>query len=319
MPTNIIFIVLSLFIYFISTFLSSLEINPFYRLYYIFAWYSYIFFIDGVIYSIKNNSLIISRTKEFVYMLVVSSGLWFLFEIFNISLKNWSYIMLPYDASLRYFGYIVSYATVLPAIFETTEFIETALKNEKLEKIKLAEIKNLKTNKMIYSGLIITGITLITAKYLFPLIWAAPILITEGLNLKLGTRSLIRELSGGNLKKIISVGIAGLICGFLWEFFNYRAGAKWTYHLPYLNSPKLFEMPAAGYIGFVFFAFECYSIYNLLSYFKKGISWEMDTQTPLFKKEYPYYLPILILIVSIISVISINLIDKFTVKSFTIF
>jgi len=317
MILNIIFIIASFLIYTTSSFLSSFEVNPFYRLYYIFAWYSYILFVDGVIYTLKQNSLIISRTKEFIYMLFLSSGLWFLFEIFNISLKNWSYIMLPYDSKLRHFGYVISYATVLPAIFETTELINTLGIFRKIPKRKIS-IK-INENKMLWIGIFLSALTIIFPKYLFPLIWAAPILITEFFNLKLGTRSILRELYGGNIRKIIEIGSAGLICGFLWEFFNFKAGAKWIYHLPYLNDPKLFEMPIAGYLGFVFFALECYSIYNALSYFKNGITWEEDAQIPINQKNTIYFYTAIAIIIIIIAAISIKLIDKYTVKSFTIF
>ena len=314
---GLVLIISGLITFIFSTILASAEINPFYRMYYIFAWYSYIFFIDGVIYTIKKDSLILSRTAEFVYMLFVSSGMWFVFEIFNISLKNWSYIMLPYDEKTRHFGYMISYATVLPAIFETTELLGTLGIFKKLphKKIKLKT----NTNKMINIGIILTVFTLFFPKYLFPFIWVAPLLITEAINIKLQTRSLLREINAGNIRKIIEIGLAGLICGFFWELFNYKAGAKWIYHLPYLNSPKLFEMPIWGYVGFVFFAFECYSIYNVLSYFKNGISWEDDTQIPINNKKTIYFYIILALIILIISSISIKLIDKYTVKSFTIF
>lgn len=318
MSVNIIFISVGFIVYFVSSFFASFEIDPFYRLYYIFTWYSYIFIVDGIIYSIKRNSLIISRTSEFFYMLFVSFGWWFLFEIFNIFLKNWSYLMLPYDNSLRYFGYIFAYATVLPAIFETSELIET------IGIFKKIKTKNFKTNpikfdNIIWAGILSTLFVLIIPKYLFPFIWFFPLLITEPLNLKLGTRSFIREISGGNMEKVLNISLAGLICGLLWEFWNFKSGAKWVYHLPFLNEPKLFEMPVYGYIGFVFFALECYSFYNLLSYFKKGISWEEDTQTPIFKETKKYFYPIIILSVILISILSINLIDKFTVKTFTAF
>ena len=314
---NIVFIIGSIIVYLFSSILSSFEINPFYRMYYLFAWYSYIFFVDGVIYSIKKQSLVISQIQEFIYMLFVSSGMWFVFEIFNISLKNWSYIMLPFDNQIRYFGYIASYATVLPAIFETTQLIETIGIFKKIPKIKTKIVVN--PNKIIYIGTLLTLFTIIFPKYLFPFIWVSPLLITEGFNLKLQTRSLIRELNAGNIRKIFDLSLAGLVCGFLWEFFNYKAGAKWIYHLPYLNTPKIFEMPIWGYIGFSFFALECYSFYNLLSYFKNGITWEEDARIPINQKNPKYFYFFLFIAILIITIISIKLIDKYTVKSFTIF
>ncbi|MEF3280099.1 MAG: hypothetical protein K6357_03945 [Elusimicrobiota bacterium] len=321
MGINIAFILGGVLLFFISTFFSYFQVNPFYRLYYIFAWYSYIFFIDGTIYSLKDNSLIISRTKEFIYMLFVSTGLWFSFEIFNIFLKNWKYVMLPWDTKTRNIGYILSYATVLPAIFETTEFMETIGIFKKIKTKINIKFDNKIRQVCFYGGILLTILTLVFPKLLFPFIWISLLFIFEPLNYKIGTRSIIKELSGGNISKILSILLAGLLCGFIWELWNFKAGAKWIYTLPYLNSPRLFEMPIAGYLGFPFFALECYSIYNFLSYFKKGISWEEDALIELSipgTNKYHFY-GILITSVIVISTIAIYLIDKYTVVSYTIF
>ena len=57
--------------------------------------------------------------------------------------------------------------------------------------------------------------------------------------------------------------LAGLVCGILWEFWNYWAGSKWIYTLPFLGEWKIFEMPALGFLGFLPFALECWIIYHV--------------------------------------------------------
>ena len=57
--------------------------------------------------------------------------------------------------------------------------------------------------------------------------------------------------------------LSGLICGILWEFWNFWAGAKWVYSIPYLNGFRVFEMPLAGFLGFPPFALICYLMYRL--------------------------------------------------------
>ena len=59
---------------------------------------------------------------------------------------------------------------------------------------------------------------------------------------------------------IVCVGI-GLLCGLLWEFWNYWAAAKWTYTIPFLGNIKIFEMPVLGFLGFPPFAVECWVLY----------------------------------------------------------
>jgi len=47
----------------------SSEDRSFLQLVYCFAWWSYIFIIDAVIYRLKENSLVVNRTKEFLIMI----------------------------------------------------------------------------------------------------------------------------------------------------------------------------------------------------------------------------------------------------------
>ncbi len=55
--------------------------------------------------------------------------------------------------------------------------------------------------------------------------------------------------------------MSGLLCGVLWEFWNYWARAKWHYTVPILENLKMFEMPLPGYLGFPPFAVECFTMY----------------------------------------------------------
>jgi hypothetical protein len=58
--------------------------------------------------------------------------------------------------------------------------------------------------------------------------------------------------------------LGGLLCGVVWEFWNYWAGAKWSYSIPFFNKWKIFEMPVLGFLGFLPFALECWVLYHLL-------------------------------------------------------
>ena len=84
----------------------------------------------------------------------------------------------------------------------------------------------------------------------------------EPINYFIGAKSLFRELENGRLNKIFSLFLAGAMCGFLWEFWNYWATAKWIYILPFLNEPKIFEMPLLGFLGFLPFAIEIYVMWE---------------------------------------------------------
>ena len=53
-----------------------------------------------------------------------SVPLWVVFELYNkYTLHNWHYVGLPDVLLLRYFGYAWAFATIWPAIFETSELV----------------------------------------------------------------------------------------------------------------------------------------------------------------------------------------------------
>ena len=262
-----------IFLALIGTGGNSLEIEPFHNLFYIFAWWAYIFIVDAVIYRVKGDSLIVSRTREFFWLMVWSVFLWFLFELANLRLQNWHYMFLPSDKSLRWSGYFLAYATVLPGLFETAELLATA------GIFKAARVRPLKVTRGLLRTLFAAGaaaliLPLVLPRYFFALIWVAFTLLLEPVNYRLGLRSLLRDLGEGSAAKLAQLLTGGVICGFLWEFWNFKAGAKWIYTLPLAGDLKLFEMPAAGYIGFPIFAVECYAMYNFISYLRRGRTWE---------------------------------------------
>ena len=72
---------------------------------------------------------------------------------------------------------------------------------------------------------------------------------------------LIEDWERGRRGRAYSLLAAGAVCGILWEFWNYWAFAKWIYIFPILQSWKIFEMPAPGFLGFPPFALETYLMY----------------------------------------------------------
>jgi len=252
------------------------KVDPFYSWFYCFAWWSYILIIDAVIHRLKGNSLLLNRTGEFFLMIPWSIFLWLIFEAANLSLENWYYINLPKSTVERWVGYAVAYATVLPGMFETTELLET-----------VGLFKNLKIKKMIISGgghfvLILLGtfclvVSMLIPEYFFPLIWVGFIFLLEPFIYRFGGKSLLKDLEEGNPKKIFFLLLAGLICGILWEFWNFWALSKWVYTVPFFEEGKGFEMPVPGFLGFPPFAIEAYVMYNFISLFRFGRGWEEST------------------------------------------
>ena len=292
-----------------------LKVEPFYTWFYLFAWYSYIFLIDSIIYNFKGNSLIRSRGKEILILSSWSVVFWFIFESVNFFLKNWYYINLPSNDFLRISGIIFAFATVLPGIFETTEIIESSNIYSKLT------TKNFKFPTyflwvLILSGFLFAFSSITLPDVFFPLIWGSFTLILEPILYFLGGRSLLKDLEAGKPRKILILLTAGLICGFLWEFWNYWAYSKWVYTIPYLNQGRIFEMPVAGFLGFPPFAIDCYVMYNFVCFFRKGAGWEKKSHPINYTLPKPVITIIVPVMMASFSLAVINFMEKYTIDSY---
>ncbi len=63
---------------------------------------------------------------------------------------------------------------------------------------------------------------------------------------------------------VISLAVAGVVCGFFGELWNHYSFPKWVYHTPGAGFLHIFEMPLLGYGGYVPFALELYALKNFL-------------------------------------------------------
>jgi hypothetical protein len=117
---------------------------------------------------------------------------------------------------------------------------------------------------------------IVLPKYCFPLIWGSLIFLLEPINHRFGVKSLMRHWERGDPRKFLLLLTAGLVCGLLWEFWNFWARSRWVYTVPFFDELKGFEMPFLGFLGFPPFAVECYVAYNFISLFRHKRGWERD-------------------------------------------
>ena len=197
-------------------------------------------------------------------MIPLSVVCWLVFEAYNIHIRNWHYEGLPQSLWIRWLGYGWSFATIFPGIFETTELLECFGIFRRIPK------KRRKVSRTILYFFILTGTLCLilpillpwtTARYLAILIWVGFIFLLDPINYRLQIRSLLRNWEEGQMTKLFSLMLAGLICGFLWELWNFWAEARWVYDVPIAQNMKIFEMVLPGYLGFIPFAVECYVMY----------------------------------------------------------
>jgi hypothetical protein len=98
-------------------------------------------------------------------------------------------------------------------------------------------------------------------------LWTSLVFLLDPINLWLGRPSMLRDWQNGWYGRTLAAFAGGLSCGFLWEFWNYWALAKWVYVLPFLGKwehVKYFEMPVPGLLGFIPFGIECWVMWQTM-------------------------------------------------------
>jgi hypothetical protein len=237
------------------------------------AWWSYVLAVDGYLYRRRGNSLILSRTREFAFLMPASVVVWLLFEWFNLRLENWRYLEVIDVPWIRWPGYFLCFGTVLPALFETVELLDYWEFPPPVRVRPVRVTRGLCLLLMVWGMFSLIG-PLIWPLYCFPLIWGGFLFILDPINYNKGAVSLMGSWEEGNLTRFVRLLWAGLFCGVLWEFWNHWSIPRWAYTIPWAGDWKVFEMPLAGFLGFPPFAVECYCLAEAISLLRAGRSWE---------------------------------------------
>ncbi len=231
------------------------------------AWTGYVLLIDALVASLKGRSLMESSMREFLWLAFFSVPLWLVFEEYNWRLENWVYVGMPDSLALQTVGGIWAFATIWPAIFETAEFAN-GLGFFKGRAEPRPPLKSSTLRLIPLAGLLLITLPVLSpveiGRYLFGAVWVGFVLLLDPVNYLWKGRSLLRDFERGDHSTFLSFMVAGGICGVLWEFWNYWAGAKWIYVFPIGQRTKVFEMPLLGYLGFLPFALECLAMHEFL-------------------------------------------------------
>jgi hypothetical protein len=291
---HIWFFLLSIFLSIFGCYTLLNRVEPFLYYFYVALWWSYIILLDTIFARRKGQFLVLN--KDLILTIFVSSAFWCLFEVINLRLDNWSYANLPKGVLERYLGYLLAFGTVVPAIYLTTEFVHMITGDIRIKPFHI-------THYSFYA--VVSGLVLLLAVYLLPsycfaFTWVFLALILDGYNYSKGYRSFMNEFEQGSGGTLAATLISGLICGLLWEAWNFHSVSRWVYHVPLFKDLKVFEMPLPGYLGFPPFALETITFVNLLH------------GTKVLRRHYLVILALSVLVAAV----SFPLIDKHTVLSF---
>jgi hypothetical protein len=200
---------------------------------------------------------------------LASIFIWCVFDTFNFySIHAWSYVGMPPDPIGRLIGYFLAFASIVPGMLMSGQVM-----------LNLGVFNWARFGPWPRLPAIVLWISFTAGLFMFvwPMIhhdpitnltlWTSLVFLLDPISAALGRPSMWRDWSHGWYGRTLACFAGGLLCGFLWEFWNYWALSKWVYHLPFLGSAenfRYFEMPILGLIGFLPFGIECWVMWQLM-------------------------------------------------------
>ncbi len=238
-------------------------------------WWSFIFVLDGVVYH-RNAGRSLASTRPWVLLVMglVSVLGWAYFEFFDyFVLGNWYYPYAdkaPWDATVRTFEFLLTYSTVTPVIIQWYNLLTTYPRL--VARYKNGPAWNVSGNVLMWIGFILIGLMVIWPYPLFWVVWIGPFAVMTGILLRLNIWDPFTDIAKGDWSAGLLIGLASLLNGLFWEFWNhgsmvfvtdtYTNPNYWVYDIPYVDVIHLFsEMPLLGYFGYIPFGVLVWQVY----------------------------------------------------------
>jgi hypothetical protein len=230
-------------------------------------WPGYLVLLEGVLTYQTGSSPVRKRPHHFALLCLASIVIWCVFDWINFYFINaWTYLGMPQENPWRrYWGYALAFGAIVPGMLMTGQVFLN------LGWFDWARSPGWRMPRWAKWVALCTG----AAMSLWPFVrrdplanltlWTGLVFFLDPVNQKLGRPAMFRDWQAGWYGRTLAAFAGGLVCGLLWEFWNYWALAKWTYHLPFLGSMehvRYFEMPVIGLLGFIPFGLECWVMWQ---------------------------------------------------------
>lgn len=229
------------------------------------VWTGYILTVNALCVWRKGTSPLTAH--PFVYLLTfpASSLFWWFFEYINRFVWNWYYLGIAELSAATYTLYAtLCFASVLPAVYATAEFLGTFRFFDDRVYDGMAWRPDVRSpvSRAVLAALSLVGLTGIVffPDCAYPLLWISPLMVFVLVQVMLGERCLLDRLKAGAWGLVFRFAVAALVCGLCWETWNYYALAKWVYAVPWVHGWQIWEMPLIGFAGYLPFGVECAAV-----------------------------------------------------------
>jgi len=231
-------------------------------------WLGYIVIVNALTWKRTGQCMLISRPMYFLTLFPLSAAFWWLFEYLNRFVQNWYYMGVGTLGAWDYFWQAtMAFATVLPAVLGTRALLASFPQlSAGLDRAWSIGWMQTKRKAWILLTLSAAGLAAVGVwpNALFSLLWLAPLVLITALQIIMGEASILDGPAKGDWREVWQVALAGLLCGFFWEMWNFQSLAHWEYSVPFVQRFEIFYMPLLGYSGYLPFGLECLAVARLL-------------------------------------------------------
>ena len=227
-------------------------------------WVGYCLTVDALVLWRSGTSLFFRNRRKFIGLFIASAPVWWLFELANWRLQNWTYVGADsFSIPQFWFWATINFTTVIPAVFGSAELMRSFF--PKLVKGPIIRPTKPTTIGFFLAGWVMLVMMMVWPKIFFPFVWVSLYFIIEPINIWMGHRSMVDWIINGNWQPVAALWLGVLLTAFFWEMWNFFSYPKWVYHVPWGDWFHVFEMPLLGYGGYLPFALELFAMYHLLA------------------------------------------------------
>lgn len=227
-------------------------------------WVAYILVMNALCVRRSGRCLMTSYPGAYAALLPVSAAFWWFFEYLNRYVWNWYYRGVGGMSAAEYALYATcSFATVLPAVTATAEWLRTfrPFSDERLCGLARFDIHRRGVRPILAAVSAVGLVGIVACPHVtFPLLWISPLAVFLLLQVMKGEPTVLDSLCVGDWRLTVRFALSALICGGFWEMWNFYSYAKWVYSVPYVHAFQVFEMPAVGFAGYLPFGLECAAV-----------------------------------------------------------
>lgn len=223
-------------------------------------WLGYITIVNALTLRLAGRCLLTHEPRRLVALFAGSAGFWWFFEYLNRFVQNWWYDGIANFSPLEYaFFATPAFATVLPAVLSTAELLEHLLPAGALVHCRIRLPSPGRGGAAVLLLVACAGLAAIGVwpDFCYPLLWLAPLFLLTAFQGLRGETTILTPAATGDWRRIAVLMTAALVCGLCWETWNGHSFAKWIYEVPFVGRFHVFEMPLAGFAGYLPFGLEC--------------------------------------------------------------